>query len=258
MKNILSIVSLCALASCVSKPTNEMTEQRQPAEANSSGVGDIGSSEMQSESLLSYNLPLTRNGKKSIRVAYNTWAGEWPGPVVDVNARKKGTTKIEGYPSPRVLVDRQSCTVKNGLFHPWSTNSDALINYYSFVSANNFRAKKEVVITGGSRKITIPKDAEVINVVGYGENFCGATLKVGKSLRPITEYCDTFWDESLFVKTSPEDSFETEQWLHLNCEEKGPKGNNKTIFVQDKDLLSQKGIKNGVIKEYGKVGPNND
>jgi hypothetical protein len=38
-----------------------------------------------------------------------------------------------------------------------------------------------------------------------------------------------------------------EQWLHLECKQ-GYK-----IFVEDKDLLSQKGIKEGEIRGYGDI-----
>lgn len=245
MKKFLVAASLlCGVVGCVSKTVESDPETRHPA-----GVGDIGSSTDQNEYYMSrYKLPLTRSGEKKIRVAYNSWSGEWPVPVIDVKSGSKGKTTIQGYLSARELTDRASCTIKNGLYHPWSATAHSVINFYSFVAPLEYVALKDLE----EDKIKIPKGSRIIDVAYVGEGYCTATLKIGRTYRSFDTHFGFLDDKEAFKKVTPDDDF-SEQWLHLKCEETDAEGKKRTVFVNDKDLLSQPGITQGEFDGYGKV-----
>lgn len=59
----------------------------------------------------SYALPIVRNEKKEVHLAYKFWNGEYPSPVIDMNSKIKGTTKIKAFKSVRDLKDNIDCTI---------------------------------------------------------------------------------------------------------------------------------------------------
>jgi hypothetical protein len=250
-KVLLGLGLVYGLVGCVGKPIDATAEPRFPA-----GVGDVGSSTDGSQDLIGrYRLPLERNGEKKIRVAYTYWSGEWPGPIADVSskAKAKGTTTIMGYPSPRILKDRSSCTIKNGIYHPWSTNTPSLINYYSFVAPVDFQAVRDAVLDNGTKDgLKVPKDAIVTDVVGLSEGWVTGMLRIGKGVRIIEVFYSGLYESKDFVRLTPDEKF-VEQWLHLQCSEKGADGKSRTTFVNVEDLLSQPGVTRGVFDGYGKV-----
>lgn len=214
-----------------------------------------------------YQLTVERNGKSYLQVAGNFWQGEYPGPVIDVNSKKKGQTTIQGWTSLRKLDKRQNCTIQNGLYHPWSSTPNSVINYYTLTPVyeyivthnlpqhilNSFDTDDNTKISAGDK---------IINVFYLSEGYSTATLVQGAKETTI----GLSWDAlevnpdyfSLTKKTEPlvlttlNDGtiYESnEQWLYLNCKE----GTKVKVFVQDTDLLSQKGIKKGNIIDYGSV-----
>jgi hypothetical protein len=244
--------ALLTLMSCTSVPT----DPRHPA---AEGTGDIGSSSDADIKLESYKLPITRDGKKTTRVAYNFWSGEWPGPVIDINSDVKGTTTIQGYTGLRDLdhSEKISCTVKNGVYHPWSDQDPSSLIYYTIMDVVEYKAiaKTEISyydVKGDNRKIIIPKDGVITNVIPYGENICGAQVKVNKSIRPVSVGCDDFGSNKNLTQTKGDGNWNYEQWLYLSCEETKD-GAPLKVFVQDKDLLQQPGIQRGCPADYGKV-----
>jgi hypothetical protein len=255
MKKVLLGLSLVyGLVGCVSKTVEKQAEPRLPA-----GVGDVGSSTDGTADFMGrYRLPLERGGDKKVRVAYTYWSGEWPGPIPDVSSKhKNGTTKIMGYPSPRVLKGRTSCTIKNGIYHPWSTNTPSLINFYSFISPVDFEALKDTLLAEGTRDgvqtgVKVPKGAKVINVIPLSEGWVSGSVKIGQNLRSVDVFYTDLYESKNFVRITPEEDFR-EQWLHLQCAEKDSSGKAQTVFVQDKDLMSQSGVTAGTFDEYGKV-----
>ncbi|MBC7467618.1 MAG: hypothetical protein H7256_16625 [Bdellovibrio sp.] len=235
---------------CVSKPV----DNRNPA-----GTGDIGSSTDQF-SFESFKLPVTRENKVATRVAYNSWSGEWPSPVIDVRSEEPGVTQITGYTNLRnpVASDKTNCTIKNGLYHPWSQTDPSSITYYTIQGEADFKTVRDTTKTfynektHKTEKIKIPKGTLFSNVVYYGENFCGSIQTVGKTKRPFSEGCDFFFDNKDMVRIADGGDF-SEQWLYLKCEEKDSNGKNVKAFVKDTDLLSQPRISKGCPAEYGKV-----
>lgn len=67
------------------------------------------------------------------KVAYNDWSGEYPGPVIDVNSKVAGSTKIKVYKSLRGLNDLQPCQIINGIYHPWSQTKHSVLRFYSII-----------------------------------------------------------------------------------------------------------------------------
>jgi hypothetical protein len=254
----LAPISLaCSLACSSANIASNAGEARFPA-----GTGDIDSSTGTSAvKLESYKLPITRSGQTTTRIAYGFWSGEWPGPVIDVFTDVKGETKISAYKNLRnpTDADRVDCTIKNGVYHPWSENDASAITYYTLWPVQDYKVIKKVVfndvyIGGKAKKLTLPKGTLLLNLVPYAENYCGVTMKIGKNVRPLEGYCPTFMENPSIVRIgdAKEDSF-IEQWIYMSCEEKGPDGKNRKAFVKDSDLLAQPGILQGCPGEYGHV-----
>lgn len=232
-------------------------EQRSPSSEESAKQPE--------DTIQSYKLPITREGKTLIRVAYNFWSGEYPNPIIDVNSSKPGTTTISAYTSLRDLKDVVSCTIQNGVYNPWSKNARSLEHYYTLTAANDFLVLNDMVITKSyygsgnepkSKKIKVPAGSKIINVVYGSENFCAATLRIGSNLTPIDESCDFFFDnpKKLQAIFKEKDQF-SEQWLHLNCSETTSTGAALKAFVNADALMSQKdkGIREGCPAGYGNV-----
>lgn len=246
----LSTIAATFILSCTSKPV----EYRNPA-----GTGDVDSSTSATESFESYKLPVMREGKKNTRVAYNFWSGEWPQPIIDISSEVKGTTKIQGLSNLRnpAEAEKISCTVKNGLYHPWSEKDPSIQTYYSLVDVEDFTVLQDTKLEFYDRKgnvkyLRVPKSATISNLIYYGENYCGAILKIGKNKRPIAASCDYFNDNKVFKKMQENDDFR-EQWLYFVCEEKDAAGKAIKVFVRDQELLKQPGVDKGCPADYGKV-----
>lgn len=236
-------LSFFILQACSSNPVS--VDLRTPA-----GTGDIDSS-TKTESFESYKLPITREGKKTTRVAYNFWSGEYPSPVVDINSDKPGTTTIKAYTELRdpKSTNRVNCTVKNGIYHPWSDKDPSSLTYYSLSSREEYTAIVDTTIG----KLKVPKGSVISNVVYYAENYCGAILRNKKTARPISESCDVFRDTKTFERISASEGEFSEQWLYFICAEKKADGSALKVFVRDEDLIKQPGIQTGCPSEYGKV-----
>jgi hypothetical protein len=262
---IFSLAVMIAGCSSTNVATTDIggvgSERRFPA-----GTGDIDSSSGNTSAvqLDSYKLPITRDSKTTTRIAYNFWSGEWPGPAIDVFSDLKGETKISAYKNLRnpSAADRVDCTIKNGVYHPWSKTDGSAINYYTLWPVEDYKVIKKIVfnpndvyVGGKTRKLTLPVGTLLLNLVPYAENYCGVTMKIGKNVRPLEGYCPIFTENPSIVRTTPDtdDSF-IEQWIYLSCQEKGTDGKPLKAFVKDTDLLAQPGIIQGCPTEYGSVG----
>lgn len=218
-----------------------------------------------------YKLEVERNGQTHLQVAGNFWQGEYPGPVIDVNSKKKGRTTIQGWASLRKLNDRRSCTIKNGLYHPWSASAKSLINYYTIAPAVDYVVTKELTVEltesffnegadGAEDQVLINPGDLIVNFFYLSEGQAVATLVQGGQSKNIFFFYDTLEANPEFfkavIKTEALDTVKyddgteekrNEQWLYLNCKE-GYK-----VFVQDSDILSQKGVKEGTVTGYGEI-----
>ena len=193
--------------------------------------------------LLNYKLPITRNGITTTKVAASFWQSEYPGPVIDVSSKKTGRTTVQAYQSLRKLDAPVACTVKNGIYHPWSKTQNSVINYYTLTSVEDYRVRKTVKL----EQYTINEGDCITNVVYASEGLCIGNLKD----RQIEFRCSALHENpqefQRLEKQTPDHA--SEQWLFLKCEE------GYEAFIQDSSLLKTKGVKQGVIVKYGEVGP---
>ena len=189
----------------------------------------------------SYTLPITRNGVTHTMVAYNYWSGEYPQPVIDVGHNQNRWIKIKGYASLRKLVKRKVCSIRTGIYHPWSKDRISIINYYSIIPKVDYVAKKNTVLDG--QKIKLGDKLE--NEIYIAEGSCSYLLNKKKQ---ITTICieDGAEDPAAF-KQMKHPAHHSEQWLYLNCRE------GYHVFVQDVDLLRQPNVRKGTISGYGEV-----
>lgn len=187
----------------------------------------------------SYQLPITRNGKTQTRVAHNFWAGEYPRPVINVKAGEKGYLIVKGYKSLRKLNEPVKCSIKKGLYHPWSKTGNSVVTYYTIGPRNEVKATRTTKLDD----YTVRKGETIKNIMPAGEGYCVGLL----NNKEISYFCDNA-EEPDFVETIPSDE-KWEQWLYVKCRQ----GYN--AFIQDNALLKYTNIKEGKIVSYGKVAP---
>lgn len=189
-----------------------------------------------------YKANVRRNNVTAQRLIYNFWSGEYPAPVIDVHASKSGTTKINAHKSLRMLDEAVSCTIKNGLYHPWSDNKTSVRDYYTVTDMADYEVKHQVELDG----VLQPGD-RLINVFPFAEGLCKGTLQSKSRKENIQFSCDALDDPDQFKNLTPTADRFHEQWLYLSCAE------GYAAFVRDEDLLKQPGIKTGRIVRYGTV-----
>lgn len=198
-----------------------------------------------------YQLPITRNGVTSTKLAYNAWSGEYPGPIPVVTKK----TTLNAYKSLRKLDQPAQCTVDKGIYHPWSETKNAVVNYYSLTGINNYVATEAITLSGDIYyankdevfEVQFDKGDEVINTFYLSEGWCSGTLvKSSGSKDQVDYFCDVL-EEVPFQSTSKDLDF-NEQWLYLQCDE----GYN--AFIEDYKMMESKNVKAGQILGYGQVG----
>ncbi len=214
-----------------------------------------------------YKLEVERDGVTYLQVALNTWQGEYPGPVIDVSSKQKNkTTVIKGWESLRELTVSKSCTIQNGLYHPWSQTKNSVINYYTLAPAVDYKVIKDVIgdVASGfypieGEGVTIQAGDQILNLVYLGEGVSMATLVSNGLEQYIYVNYDALENVAYFEKTLETKALETvteadgttydinEQWLYVKCTE----GYN--VFITDSALLEQKGVKQGNIAGYGEI-----
>lgn len=254
------------------------------------GAVSLTSSLCYATSLDVYKLNVERKGVSHLQVAGNFWQGESPSPVIDVHSQKAGLTTIKGWASLRKLNKRQSCTIKNGLYHPWAnvpgfdlymedetgprrssssaSTQNSVITYYTIAPALDYKVIKKPTqdiesgiynVMDGS-PVSLRSGDQIINIIYLSEGISGGVLVRGSKTTPIELYSDlldaapeyflvTQKTEPLSQTTYADGTVEksNEQWLYVACSE----GYN--AFVQDIDLLSQPGIKEGLVTGFGEI-----
>lgn len=191
-----------------------------------------------------YRLPITRGLKTKDRLSFNFWNGEYPSPIIDLNSKSKGQTKIQAFTTLRTLEKMKSCTILNGIYHPWSKTANSATNYYSITAIQEYD-----VLDSSHFGISKTKgNSRIIDVIYLAEGSCKGKSILNKVEKTIEFSCSDLDNKKLATKTSKEDKFD-EQWIQLKCQEGGD------AFIRDKDLLKIPGAKEGTLLSYGKVGP---
>ena len=195
-----------------------------------------------------YKIDVIRDGKLHHQVAYNFWSGKYPSPVININAGKIGKTTIKGYASLREKKERKVCTVKNGLYHPWSKDKNSYINFYTIVPIESYEIVSTPADNLADKSLKIGD--KIINVVYLGEGESEGILRSSSDEDTLIYFQSQIFENNPKVFRLIEDIStikKDEQWLYLKCEE------SYNVFVEDKDLLSQKGIKEGQVTGYGEI-----
>ena len=185
----------------------------------------------------SYTLPITRDGRTITRVAVDHWTGEYPRPVIDLNSKVHGSTKVRGYRTLRQLEQPADCLIRNGIYHPWAPGTESMLTFYTLVPLIEY----EVLLDDGALK----RGDRVSQVVYGSENvYSGMVAGTRISIRGYD-----LQDPTRFKKLPSEASedFE-EQWLYLRCND------GKKLFIRDIDLLNTPGATLGRTVAYGRVG----
>lgn len=195
-----------------------------------------------------YKIDVIRDGKLHHQVAYNFWSGEYPMPVININAGKRGKTTIKGYATLREKTQLKPCTVKNALYHPWSKDENSYINFYTIVPVESY----EIVSTPADNlaEKSLKIGDKILNIAYLGEGYSQGVLRSSTDEDTLISFqSDIFENNPKVFKRIDDISTldKDEQWLYLKCDE----GYN--VFVQDKHLLAQKGIKEGQVTGYGEI-----
>lgn len=204
----------------------------------------VSTATAQASEITAYQLPITRDGQTQTRVAYNFWSGEYPGPVINVNAEKpNGKTRIKGLSSLRGNGTPATCEIANGLYHPWSTTKNSVINFYSLTSVQASLVAADTDLEG----VSAPTGSRIVNIYYQSEGYCGGTLiRPNGEREELSVSCDALETDNV-RRITPADEYH-EQWLYVAC------ADGKKVFIQDEQLLKQTGNRTGRITEYGSVG----
>ena len=175
------------------------------------------------------------------------WSGEYPGRVVDVQE----TTTLDVRTGP-CSFGTIACTIKQGLYHPWTQDSISKTAYISVSSKKSYIAKRDIQVYGSRRWITYPKGTS-LEYLRYGSE--GQCLYRINGLRVAAGCPDKMEQEGTLalVSSKKNPTLGNDVWkqLAVQCEE-GHLGwirVDDTLFQQDPNVLK------GSIIGYGKIGP---
>lgn len=210
-------------------------------------------------------LTVTRDAKKVLLVKYDFWSYEYPSPVIDVSAKKPGTTKIIVEKSLSTLGRTRTCSIKNGIYHPWSETLSSVAKFVSLVPLTEYRVRKPHTTAlpaadGGSDDVSLVRGEIFTRVIYLSEGFCSAEyVNIKGQRKDVDVECSMFDNTRLFARTvnsapAPKDPDVAvgEQWMQVSCAE-GYSG-----FIQDSALLKTPTVKEGKILGFGSVGSEDD
>jgi hypothetical protein len=181
----------------------------------------------------SFRLDITRNGVTDQQVVFDSWNDDLKSAVIDINSGIKGTTTVKGFTSIRTPDDKMSCTIRNGLYHPTTKGRNSGVNFLTVAQANEYVVTRETAIEFDE---TLETGSRVRDIVALGGNLCAGRLETNRGDRNIYMTCSDVQNEEQFMKVAETRDL-NEQWMQLSCLSGG------SIYVQAKDLLSQKGVK---------------
>jgi hypothetical protein len=211
----------------------------------------ISINDANAQQVSSYLLPITRAGQTNMMVAYNFWSTEYPGPVVNVNSTKRGTTTVQAFKSLRKLDTPVNCAIKNGIYHPWG-KSPSLISWYTITPASTYTAKQPGDFkynTDGADEAVLPLKTgdKLTRAVYLSEGFCQVSVALDGKETEVGTSCTNLEENEALENTVG--GGQVEQWLYVRCAD-GTKA-----FIEDTVLLAQPGVKEGQITGYGSVSP---
>lgn len=199
---------------------------------------------------------VTRNGESQTRVIYKFWSTEYPSPVIDLNSKdKKGTTTVVAHKFVQDLSNPMNCTIKNGLYHPWSLSARSAKGYVTVTGHDLYRVNKANSTLNS--ELSVPEGAVIAEVIYLSEGFCSGVMfnnEEGQStttVRHLEDFdCAAILDQENFTQINDkEKTAGAEQYIQVKC------ADGQMAYVRDQDMLKAPGAKEGEITGYGSVGP---
>jgi hypothetical protein len=176
-----------------------------------------------------YELPVTRDGVTTTRVAVNNWLGEYPSPDMSVAS----PITVKGYESVRALTAPADCAITPGRYHPDAKTKTSALEFFTLVPLETYSVTADAKIDNAVFK----KGDKLIDVVYLAEGACRGMLVKGKAKPKLVEFdCGGVYDSKAFTMTSKRDEKFNEQWVHVQCTD-GHKA-----FVRDQALLEAPGV----------------
>jgi hypothetical protein len=213
---------------------------------------------------------VTRDGKNTKQIMIKQWQGEAPAPMIDIHSKEIGTTTIQGWTSFQSLDQKQACTIKNGLYHPWSNTENSVIDFFTLAGVEDYTVTQDVPVEV-YRAFFIFEDAvppikkgdKIVNSIYLAEGISLGILVQGEQQTLVHFQARVFKENPLYftliektanlVETTDPVSTNTymipEQWLLLECQE------GHTVYIRDTELLSQSGILEGTVTGFGDIVP---
>lgn len=213
---------------------------------------------------------IVRDNKSQTVVEYDFWSYEYPSPVIDVSSKLAGgKTTITAQKSLVQLGQPVSCTIKNGIYHPWSSTENSIERFTTLSSLREFRARRAHTLTFPDyseekgpfeSKIRVRRGDVFTRLIYTSEGYCNVEHVNSKLVRKdLVVECSVFDNKRLYAETAKStplpkegETAYSEQWLTLSCAE------GYSALVRDEDLLKVPTVKMGAILGYGTVGAEED
>jgi len=129
------------------------------------------------------------------------WSGEYPAPVIHIQPSKNNWGTVN--------LGNNKCSIKTGIYHPWTKDKISLINYYSITPKINYLVQQDTILDGQKVK----KGDTIKNEFYLSEGFCSYLLN---DKTEITVHCLA---NSTQFKRIKFPAHPAEQWLYLSCKE---------------------------------------
>ena len=175
------------------------------------------------------------------------WSGEYPGEVVHVQEK----TTLNARTGP-CSFGTMACTIKPGLYHPWTQDYISKTAYISVSSKKSYIAKRDIKLYGARGWITYPKGTSLA-YLRYGSE--GNCLYRIHGLRVAAGCPDKMEQEGTLelVSSKKNPILGNDVWkqLALQCEE----GHLGWLRVDDTLFQQYPNVLKGSIIGYGKIGP---
>lgn len=212
---------------------------------------------------------IVRNNKSQTVVQYDFWSYEYPSPVIDVKSKQTGGTTVTAQKSFVQLGHDVPCTIKNGIYHPWSSTENSVEKFVTLTSLREFRARRTHTLAYPDyseekgpfeSKIKVQRGDIFTRLIYTSEGYCNVEHVNSKHVRKeLVVECSIFDNKRLYAETAKStpapkegETGYAEQWLHLSCAE------GYSAFIRDEDLLKAPAVKMGAILGYGTVGAEED
>ena len=201
-----------------------------------------------------YRLPVTRDGATETKLAYSFWAGEYPGPIMDVTE----AITLSSYSSLEKLDVSKPCTIEKGLYHPWSEEKTSALNYFTITNIATLTAKTDSQFTfllaiddeNFEERAQVIKAGEMItDIHGADGEWCFGRFVNSKNQSQTIDFncAELEYNLDEFQLTNQVMPENVEQWIQVQCKE------GYQAFISDLEVLKSDKVRDGEFLDYGIV-----